>query len=363
MTQQTTLKDAVDLAQLQRILVIKLRHHGDVLLSTPVFSVLKQQAPQLSVDALVYADTREMLSGHPAIEQLFVIDRAWRDYGMWDKTQREWTLLRQLAARRYDAIIHLTTHKRGMWLAWLLQPRYSIGYQGQRSGAWLWQRTFTHLVPIPGKQRHTVEKHLDTLRRIGLQPDQTSRALTLVPGQDAEDRADALLAPLHGKPFLHCHPTSRWLFKCWPAEKTAAVLNRLLANNVPIVLTAAPSDTELALVAQIKARLTKPIVDLSGQLSLKELAAVCARAKCFFGVDSAPMHIAAAVKTPVVALFGPSGDQEWAPWQTEHTIITSDHSCRPCGLDGCGSGKVSECLSQLDETRVVAALTRHLGAI
>ena len=362
MTQPTTLKDAVDLAQLQRILVIKLRHHGDVLLSSPVFSVLKQHAPHLSVDALVYADTREMLSGHPAIDQIHVIDRAWRNSGLWNQTQHEWALLRQLAMRRYDAIIHLTNHKRGMWLVWLLRPRYSISYKVQRSGARLWQRTFTHLTPIPGKQRHTVEKHLDTLRRIGVQPDQRSRALTLVPGQDADQRAATLLAPLHGKPFLHCHPTSRWLFKCWPAEKTAAVLNQLLAQDIQIVLTAAPSETELALVTQIKSLLTKPVIDLTGQLSLKELAAVCARAKCFFGVDSAPMHIAAAVKTPVVALFGPSGDQEWAPWQTSHSVIVSDHSCRPCGLDGCGSGKVSECLSQLDETRVLAALTRHLGA-
>jgi heptosyltransferase-3 len=102
---------------------------------------------------------------------------------------------------------------------------------------------------------------------------------------------------------------------------------------------------------------------LAGQLSLKELAALTARARLFIGVDSAPMHIAAAMGTPTVALFGPSGDREWGPWGVPHRVVSSDaHPCRPCGIDGCGGGKVSDCLSSLSVDRVHAAVQELLGA-
>jgi heptosyltransferase-3 len=104
------------------------------------------------------------------------------------------------------------------------------------------------------------------------------------------------------------------------------------------------------------------VVDLAGQLTLRELAALTARARLFVGVDSAPMHIAAAMGTPVVALFGPSGDLEWGPWGVAHRIVASDrHPCRPCGNDGCGGGKVSECLTTIPAARVLAAIDAVLA--
>jgi heptosyltransferase-3 len=92
------------------------------------------------------------------------------------------------------------------------------------------------------------------------------------------------------------------------------------------------------------------------------LAALAARAKLFIGVDSAPMHIAAAVQTPTVALFGPSGELEWAPWGVRHRIVAStEHACRPCGNDGCGGGKVSECLTRLPVEAALSAIDSLLS--
>src|SRR5258708_35162469 len=108
-------------------------------------------------------------------------------------------------------------------------------------------------------------------------------------------------------------------------------------------VSAAPDRAELALVDDILSGLPD-VVNFAGSLSLKELAALIGRARLFVGVDSAPMHMAAAMGTPTVALFGPSGDIEWGPWQVPSRIITSSHPCRPCGRDGCGGGKRSECL-------------------
>lgn len=348
--------DAISPSSLRRALVIKLRHHGDVLLASPVFSTLKRLAPQCEIDALIYADTQAMLDLHPAIAQIHCIDRNWKRQGGLVQFQAEWRLLQSLRARRYDLVIHLTEHKRGAWLTRLLKPRWSVAPK-QKSG--FWRKSFTHFTPWANNpHRHTVETNLDALRRLGMQPTENDRQLVLVPGAAAEGRVAALLgeAGLGDRPFVHLHPASRWLFKCWTASKMAQLADGLAARGLAIVLTAAPDPQERALVDEIRRAMQAPAIDLAAQLSLKELAALTARARLFVGVDSAPMHIAAAMKTPTVALFGPSGDIEWGPWRTAHRIITStEHPCRPCGQDGCGGGKISECLTTLPVERVLAA--------
>lgn len=209
-----------------------------------------------------------------------------------------------------------------------------------------------------------VEQNLDALRRVGIYPSPDERRLTLIPGGDAEARVDCLLqeSGLGQQAFIHVHPASRWFFKCWPAAKMAALIDQLHRDGHQVVLSAAPDAAEIALLDAIQAQLKQPALSLAGQLSLKELAALTARARLFIGVDSAPMHIAAAMGTPTVALFGPSGDKEWGPWGVAHRIVASDaHPCRPCGIDGCGGSKVSDCLTALPVARVYRAVQELLG--
>jgi heptosyltransferase-3 len=357
------LADTPDFSAVRRVLVVKLRHHGDVLLASPVFTVLKNHLPQVEIDALVYRDTQEMLTLHPAIENVFTVDRQWKDDGLIRQMGAETKLLKILRARHYELVIHLTEHPRGAWLSRLLRPRYSVAceYPGKR-GAW-WRNSFSHLYKLPATPRHTVERHLDALRRIGIQPDSEERALQLVPGDEAECVVEAMLRQkgLHDKGFIHFHPTSRWLFKCWEDEKCSALIEQLQAMGERVVVTAAPVSAEQERVKRILEKTGVPVVDMSGQLNLKQLAALSRRAKCFVGVDSAPMHIAAAMQTPVVALFGPSGDKEWGPWQVKHKVITENYTCRPCGLDGCGGGKISECLTTIPVSIVIDAVRELSG--
>ena len=100
-------------AEIRRALVTKLRHHGDVLLTSPVFSTLKRAAPQMEIDALVYRETSPMLANHPAIAAIHVIDRDWKRRGLAAQVAGEWALYRTLRARNYDLLIHLTEHPRG----------------------------------------------------------------------------------------------------------------------------------------------------------------------------------------------------------------------------------------------------------
>jgi len=352
--------DAVNLSSVRRVLVVKLRHHGDVLLSSPVFQVLRNRAPHVEIDALVYHDTREMLMGHPAIAQIHGIDRHWKRDGFASQLRFESALFRTLQERRYQLLVHLTDHWRGAWLAQALRPRWSVA-PARDSRIWKW--AFSHRYALPrGTPRHTVELDLDALRRIGIQPADVEKRLVLNPGEAAQARVDKLLdgAGLGPRSFIHVHPTSRWLFKTWTEESNAELMRRLARDGHNLVVTAAPDPREKAIVARIIEEARVPVTDLSGQLTLRELAALAGRARLFFGVDSAPMHIAAAMGTPVVALFGPSGEKQWGPWRVPHRIVSSDHPCRPCGNDGCGGGKVSECLTELPVERVHAALNELL---
>ncbi len=359
------LKDAIDLSAVRRVLVVKLRHHGDVLLSSPVLSVLKTHAPHSEIDALVYHDTRDMLSGHPALSQLFTIDRSWKKLGLRGQLAAEWQLLSGLRARQYDLIVHLTNHKRGAWLSRLLRPRWAVAPGG--SFGKFFTNSFSHRYPvIGGNRRHTVETHLDALRRLGIYPAADERRLRLVAGEAAEQSVRQKLAAQGvSAPYLVIHPTSRWLFKTWPAARMAALIEQLRAQGETVVLSAAPDPAELAMLADITDRLSQPVASLAGQLSLKELAALIDSAQAFIGMDSVPMHIAAAMQTPCVALFGPSGDIEWGPWQVPHRLLRAELPCRPCGKDGCGGGKRSECLELIGETQVLAAfnsLMTEVGA-
>jgi heptosyltransferase-3 len=140
------------------------------------------------------------------------------------------------------------------------------------------------------------------------------------------------------------------------------LITALQAKGHAMLLTAAPDAAETAMIAAIQQRLATPAASLAGELSLKELAAVTARAALFVGVDSAPMHIAAAMRTPVAAIFGPSGEGHWHPWTPHYRVIADNsYTCRPCGIDGCGGGKVSDCLVTLEVGRVLAACEELLA--
>jgi heptosyltransferase-3 len=348
-------KDAVPLGECRRALVLKLRHHGDVLLSAPVLSVLKAHAPGMEVDALVYDDTAPMLEGHPALSQLHTVGRAWRGVGVMQRFSLERSLFSRLRERGYDLVVHLSEQPRGAWLARWLGARYSVAPKMADRGRF-WRRSFTHFYPLVPR-RHMVEVNLDALRRIGVQPAPHERKVTFVPGAQAEQAVDKLL---DGRPFVHLHPASRWRFKCWTADKNAELIDRLAADGQRVVVTAAPDETRL--VDEILGKAKATTLNLAGKLTLKQLGAVAGRARLFVGVDSMPMHLAAAMGVPTVALFGPSGESEWGPWNVAHRVVKSAHTCRPCGQDGCGGGKVSECLTLLPVDIVHAAARELLGA-
>jgi heptosyltransferase III len=343
---------------MKKILVVKMRHHGDVLLTSPVFSNLRKAYPLAEIDAMVYADTAPMLQGHPAIRTIHTYDRGWKKLGWLGKLAKEIALLRTIRKEKYDLVLNLTEGDRGAIVALISQAPCRVGFDPEGKGFMGKRRIYTHLVKMCKTPRHTVEKNLDALRRIGIIPGPDDRDLIFAYSQEDKARALSLVQGLEPHGYILLHPASRWKFKCWPTEKVAQLIEELHAERKKIVLTSSPDPEEMAMVQEIVDKVPHiPLLNLAGKTSLKELGALIAMCEALICVDSVPLHLSSALQVPVVALFGPSSPLNWGPWQNPRArVVTLNLPCQPCFLDGCGGSKKSDCLLSLPVSRVLEAL-------
>lgn len=355
-----TLDDAIDIQSVKRVLIVKLQHLGDVLLTTPLIGVLKGQFPHMEIDTLIYQETQPVLEGNPQLRQIYAIDRNWKKQGAVYQLQQEYALIKALKQNRYDLIINLSDRWRGGWLTRILRPTYSVSRPYSHRRGRFWRNSFSHIFSIPPNNRHAVEINLDAIRRLGIVVnDAELKRLSFTVAAASESKIDELLNAQNDnrKKTIVVHPTSRWMFKAWNPQNFAQVIDTLNNTGWRVILISGPAPQEVDYVNAILAASTTQVINFAGQLSLNETAALIKRADCFFGLDSIAMHIAAAVKTPCVALFGPTNDKVWHPWMGMHKVLTSEHVCRPCGLKGCGNGMLSECLQSISPELVVAAIS------
>ncbi|PIJ49657.1 putative lipopolysaccharide heptosyltransferase III [Erwinia sp. OLTSP20] len=315
----------------QRVLVIKLRHHGDMLLTTPVINALHQRYPQAKIDVLLYKETQPMLAAHPAINQLLIIDRQWKKEGVWRHLRHEWQLLRQLRQQKYDLIINLADQWRSALLTLFSAAPVRIGFDYDKRQSFLWRIAHpTRVSTARFEQLHTAEQNLQALLPLGIASD-GARASMHYHDEDWQHVEQMLRDKGISQPWIVIQPTSRWIFKCWSDEQFATLLSELASPDYQLVLTSAPDKGELQMITNIMTLSTnKQVVSLAGELSLTELAALIDHACLFIGVDSAPMHMAAALDTPCIALFGPTKLTQWRPWGPHNQVIwAGDYGALP----------------------------------
>lgn len=344
-----------DLKNVKRILVVKMRHHGDVLLSSPVFSNLKKAMPSSEIDAFIYKDTLPMLEGHSAISNFLLYDRSWKKLSVFGKLAKEIELFRRIRKHGYDLVINLTEGDRGALAALVSKASIRVGFDPEEKGFLGKKRAYTHVVKNCKTPRHAVERQLDALRLIGIFPKLEERDLMLHIPEAARERIKTLVT---GE-FILIHPVSRWRFKCLPTHLVAALIRQLHQAGHQIVLTGSGDMHEMLMNEEIvKLAQEVPVINLSGKISLKELGALIEMARCMICVDSVPLHMASSLKTPVVALFGPSSDQNWGPWMhLKSRVVAKKMACRPCFMDGCGGSKMSDCLYTLPIDSVIHAVS------
>jgi len=350
-----------DFSTINNILVIKMREIGDVLLTVPVFRALRENFPHALIAGLVYSGTEETLTGNPLIDEVLVFNRDIKKLSIFRKSYEELLFLKKIRSMKFDMVIDLTSGDRPALISYFSGAGYRIAYEPDGKGFSAKRHLYTHLVTKKGNQ-HTVLKNLDLVRHFGIDTHNLSvdfytdeKARSFVKNLFIENNFD------ENSKIVHIHPLSRLFVKCWEDENMAKVITWLLNKNIKVVITSSPDKKEVEKIKKILSfvhsdRYSQNILDLSGETTIKELAAISEASSLFFGIDSAPMHIAAAVCTPVIALFG-HGATRWSPWGDGHHVISHNRGNR----NGMSKGEVTrKNLLKIHPDEVIDALEKEL---
>ncbi|MEK7309112.1 MAG: putative lipopolysaccharide heptosyltransferase III [Nitrospirota bacterium] len=352
---------------IKKILVIKFRHIGDVLLTVPAIRALKETFPGVSISALVNSGTEEVLTGNTVVDEVIVFDRALKSLPAVSRYVKEIKFIRGIRLRRFDMTVDLTGGDRAAVVSFISGARYRLAWNPGKKGFLSKRFLYTHLADID-KQKHMVLQNLDVVKNFGITTEDTDVDF-FIPGE-ARLLINKILKENNiksGDTIVHVHPTSRWLFKCWKDEYMADVIEWLIEQGIRVIMTSAPDGKEMEKAKKILS-LTSPrtknyaseVINLCGKTTIKELAAISEISDLFIGVDSAPMHIAAAVGTPVIALFGPTG-REWIPYGQGNIVISKDMPCKPCKKGMCEGILLRECMAAIKPDDVKEAVCKILN--
>lgn len=347
----------------KKILIMKFRNIGDVLLVTPLISNLKYHFPDALIDVALNKGTEEMITLNPNVNDIIIYDRQRiKSLNPIQKLFEEVKFGFDIKANHYDLVINTTKGDRGNFIALISKAQTKIGY---RSKNIFLKHVFDFLLPL-NKHRHMVDIGLDSMNILNLPV--IHKKVEIFWNDDNKNKVDNLLPD---NQFIHIHPVSRWFFKCIDDRTMAKIIDYCINTlKKEVILTAAPVNKELDKIKSILNYCESKPINLSGKLSLKETAYLNSKARYFIGVDTSIMHISAANSTPVLAFFGPTAAYHWGPWDNDlydsqytqtkgnqkmgkHTILQKNWDCVPCLRDGCNGSKISDCLIQLNIEKIL----------
>ena len=327
-------------------LIIKLRYIGDVLLATPTVRAIKAAHQDVRVTMMVNRGTEDVLSGNPDMDEILVLDKG----SMAAQSQ----LVAGLRRRRFDTVIDLTDGDRSAFLSWISGAPVRIGFNDEQR----WRgHYYTQVVqPVPGI-RHRIDRDLEALKPLGIQAASKDPRLWLTP--EEANSADQLLVQLGVQPshmIVILQPGARYWFKAWPPDRYAELADRLTSQyGCQVLIGGSTQDVDLA--EQIRQIAKSSPINAAGRTTIKQFAAIVKKSALFVGSDSGAMHIASAVGTPVVALFGPSNPREWGPRGGPTEVLYKELDCRSCFHPTCIRGE-ENCMRLITVEEVYTAARR-----
>jgi len=343
-----------------RILVIKLRYLGDVLLTTPLFEALRAHFPDAFIAAVVNQGTEDMLTDNPAVNRIFTVER---DAGFFPDLFKQLRLLRAIRKCKFDIVLELTNNDRAAVLAYASGAKKRWCYKKKKKN-FLQSLLLTDTIDIKGKL-HILEQHLEMAKALKCPISGKKPVLFWSPRDQAS--CEKILKDNGiscGTSCVILHPSSNAPHKVWTVEGYAALCDYLRDKwMIRTILICGRDEEELRQNRAICALAESRPLNLGGQLSLKQTAVLLSKAGLFIGIDSGPMHMATAVNTPVAAIFGPSRAWRWGPWGEGHLIIQKNWPCVPCGKKGCDGSVQSRCLKELSINEVIAVMEPKLKSV
>ncbi len=350
------MKHSLDFRNIRNILLIQLGDIGDVVLTFPAMKGLRDFFPDAEIMLAVRQRTASLIEDCPWVDRVISINpqkRSWKG-----EIAYQWRFFSDLRKHRFDLAIDMRTGTRGAILAFLSGARHRVGFYADDGRLWR-NRVFTHLADIRYRiGQYVGDYYSGILNYYGI-PTQ-SNLPTLPISISKQDIVNLMLKQKN----ISCHysfiviqPFSLWQYKEWKIENYAALIRQIHSEyHVPIVITGSVGEADRADEIIRQAGVSEAY-NFAGKTSLGELAALLKASRLFIGCDSAGIHIAAAVGTPTVSIFGPSSPASWAPGGDRHIVVTHpDFSCIPCRNKGCENSGISRCLDELNINNLMIAV-------
>lgn len=322
----------------QSILVIDLLYLGDLMFATPFFSELRKNFPKARIDLMVNSTFYSIMEGSPNLNNVYAYNKKWT-------LRQSIEFAGRLRQNNYDLGINIHGSWRSAILLKLIRPSFSIGYGGKGRGIFL-----NRELKQPQNQ-HMVDVYLNVLREMGLEVEAGFPFLGVK--ESARDKIDQMLSNWGidtAEKLIALNTAGTWPTKRWTAEGFARLGDVLNREYGRVIFVGGPGD--LPIVERIVELMeTKPVI-AAGKTDLQELAALLAQCDLVISNDSGPVHVAAAVGTPTITIFGPSDDLKYRPLGEKHKIVKTGIDCRPCGKHQCPLGH-HRCMTEITADQIL----------
>ncbi len=349
------------LKNIKSILLIQLGDIGDVILSFPCIRALKENFPKANIIVAVREKAKELIEDCPWVTETVSINKKKRKPYQEITYQKDFfSCLRKF---KIDLAIDLRTGTRGAVLALLSGAPVRIGRYADDGKLWR-NRVFTHLVsPVNELSQYAAQHNLNIISCLNLKISNRLPFLSVPLWREkaAFDLLKEKKVPFN-RPIIAIHPFSLWKYKEWKTDEFVSLIDYLtVEHNFPVIITGSAQEQKRgeALVDQCR----KKVFNFAGKTNIGTFAALIKYCGLLIGVDTAALHIAAAVKIPTIGIFGPSSPVTWAPRGDQHYVVAKSMECVPCREKGCENSETSRCLEKLTFKEVKKAVDLQLKVL
>ena len=335
-----------------RILILKPSSLGDVVQALPVLRLLKQHFPQSQIYWWIDSSLAPLLDEDSDLTGIIRFERRrWAAPWNWDEALESIFAARRL---KFDWIIDLQCLARSGAFSWLANGGLTIGLDDAREGA---RGFYDLIIPNPANGVHAVNRYLNVLRTLEVP---VHDRFTWLPDRPGMRAALELKWNLNSARWFVISPGARWETKRWPAENFAEVLRRLAAEFPTHKFAVIGSESETSIAQTVAEAVPGRTLNLAGRTALPELIEWIRAGDLMITNDTGPMHIAAALAKPVVAIFGPTDPLRTGPYGQIEGALQVPLPCGPCRKDTCANAEDLECLRAISPQQVVDEVQRRM---
>lgn len=314
----------------KNILLIKMSSLGDILHTLPFAAALRQRYPKAKITWLVHPQFAGFVPDAPTIDEVLYFDKVkFNKLGFGEKIAYFKEIRALLHSKHFDLVIDMQGLFKSAVLAAISGCDNRIGYAEMREGSGL----ISKAISGPHRKDHVIERYLDVARYLGAKVESLDDVCFPMP--DLTKETEAVRAKLAekgytGGAYVVIVPGARWETKVWPVEHYAALAKMIAAEGKYIVLAGGPDDAAKGAAIKQQAAVEQ-VIDLTGQTSLRELAALIKECAVYISADTGPLHFAAALKKPLVAMYGPTLADRTGPYGSDKaSVLLSPAKCAGC---------------------------------